>query len=256
MDPTVMALCYVHMDTELGEVWSWEEEAEEEEEEDEELLELTKRRHRHTHQRSKRRRRLQKEAEAEAEAEGDAQLLIREQAAEAEAEALKLFGLQGEFPKEDEDRGLGAPAGALYVQGLDDHASISRRQLCSLGTGFTTIMRIFLAKEGLRLNYLLHNAQGTLAPLAQHNGVVVDTTAPMGHLLTFSDRVRLQAAALGKFSPGSDDMFKFVMVVRDLKNVRMVKKQIKRNRRLTKRAEELKRQQVSQWTTMLGTGVG
>lgn len=241
-----MVPCYVQMDAEMEGAWGLEEEQEEEGEE--ETPGQAKRRHRHTHQTSKRRRHAQGK-------EGF-QSMTQDQDQDQEAEALKLFGLQGEFPKEEEDRGLGAPAGSLCVQGLDDHASISNRQLCSLGTGFTTIMRILLAKEGIRLNYLLHNAQGELTPLAQHHGVVVDTTAPLGHLLTFSDRVRLQARALGKFSPGSDDMFKFVMVVRDLKNVRRAKQQIKRNNRLSRLAEGRRHRQVSQWADMLGAGVG
>lgn len=165
---------------------------------------------------------------------------------------LKLFHLQGDFPINT----FGAPQGALETPWFDTQTHIQERQRNALSSMFSLVMRIYLAKQVARFNTLFYDSKKKLITSAEHEGVVVDTTAPVGHLLSFPERSRLQAAALGIFSPGSDDFFTFVTCTRDLRRAMSAMRQIKRNRKMAKSNLKKRKAEVKRIKAVYGFALG
>jgi hypothetical protein len=181
---------------------------------------------------------------------GDSESTKREM--DQEQRDSELFHLQGDFPVDT----FGAAVGAMETPFFDTHSHICERQKNALGSAFSLVMRIYVAKQAVKVNKMLYDTQGKLVTLAQHKGVVVDTTTSVGGVLSFSERSRLQAAALGKFSPGSEDLFAFVMCTRDLRRSMSALKQIKRNRAISRHCSKKKRSEMTQLENVYAFALG
>jgi len=166
-----------------------------------------------------------------------------------------LFGLQGPFPRDDEV-GLGVPVGTPFVAGLDDPASIHQRQRRSLGSAVLILFRIMLATQGAHLNCRLHGHDGRLVSIAEHEGVLVDATLGVGHVLGPDERQHIQETALGAFSLGSDHMLWFTKCVDELRRFAAAEQQIYRNARMELMVKRLRKERLEGHASMFGSHLG